>query len=118
VRFCSFQWAFSWTVRHEKQNQRNFETVINHSRVSSNFFLKIHPSTDLMTGVAMFRARNLLNNPLQNPVLPDIGFDLLPYPKICEGSLLPTYLLLILMCTQQNFITFISSQQRVQILLS
>jgi hypothetical protein len=65
----------------------------------------------------MFRSRNLLNNPTQNPVLPDIGFDLLPYSSICENSLLPTYLLLFLMCTRLNkdFIILISTQQRIHI---
>jgi hypothetical protein len=52
---------------------------------------------DVMTGVAMFRARNLLNHPTQNPTLPDIGFDLIPFPSFCDASLLPTYILLSVM---------------------
>lgn len=50
-----------------------------------------------MTGVAMYRARNLLSNPKDNPTLPDMGFDLLPYANICKESMLPSLVLLIFM---------------------
>ena len=37
-----------------------------------------------MTGVAMYRAKDLLQNPVTHPVLPDVGFDLIPYDEdIC-----------------------------------
>lgn len=50
----------------------------------------------------MFRARHLLDNPTQNPVLPDIGFDLLPHLSLCDRlPLFPTYLLLAVMCTRR-----------------
>lgn len=45
----------------------------------------------------MYRARNLLSNPKDNPVLPDLGFDLLPYANICKESMLPSLVLIIFM---------------------
>lgn len=50
-----------------------------------------------MTGVAMYRARNLLSNPKDNPTLPDMGFDLFPYVNICKESMLPNLVLLVFM---------------------
>lgn len=55
-----------------------------------------------MTGVAMYRARNLLSNPKDNPTLPDMGFDLLPYANICKESMLPSLVLLVFMCKYLN----------------
>eukprot|EP00029_Vermamoeba_vermiformis_P006313 TRINITY_DN2437_c1_g1_i1.p1 TRINITY_DN2437_c1_g1~~TRINITY_DN2437_c1_g1_i1.p1 ORF type:complete len:288 (-),score=30.57 TRINITY_DN2437_c1_g1_i1:41-904(-) len=61
------------------------------------FFLVGFLWDDIMTGVAMYRARNLLSNPKDNPTLPDMGFDLLPYANICKESMLPSLVLVIFM---------------------
>jgi len=53
---------------------------------------------DVMTGVAMYRARNLLQNPSSNPPLPDMGFDLIPdLNALCQQSQIESYFLLAVM---------------------
>eukprot|EP01130_Rhizamoeba_saxonica_P000670 TRINITY_DN10612_c0_g1_i1.p1 TRINITY_DN10612_c0_g1~~TRINITY_DN10612_c0_g1_i1.p1 ORF type:complete len:258 (-),score=35.53 TRINITY_DN10612_c0_g1_i1:46-819(-) len=52
---------------------------------------------DVMTGVAMWRGRELLQNPDTHPVLPDIGFDLVPMWELCKNKQAATYTLLTFM---------------------
>lgn len=56
---------------------------------------------DVMTGVAMYRSRALLQSPASHPTLPDVGFDLIPdFNAICHSSQIESYFLLSVMRTR------------------
>eukprot|EP01128_Nolandella_sp_AFSM9_P000870 TRINITY_DN10997_c0_g1_i1.p1 TRINITY_DN10997_c0_g1~~TRINITY_DN10997_c0_g1_i1.p1 ORF type:complete len:244 (+),score=12.94 TRINITY_DN10997_c0_g1_i1:57-734(+) len=51
-----------------------------------------------MTGVAMYRARDLLQDPTAHPTLPDIGFDIIPtVDALCVYSNIESYFLITVM---------------------
>jgi len=47
--------------------------------------LTYYSPSDIMTGVAMYRSRNLLQYPEKYPVLPDAGFDIIPEMSLCHN---------------------------------